>query len=416
MEPLYFLIFLAFIIIILLLILIFKKAPVVTTNNESLLLHIQQLIQQETLHQMQVVKQLSQDQKQTLEQSHHNLQQTLWQFQQQITKNIKEIGHHHQQFNQQTTNYLQHLKKDVNEHLSHLRLDNAQQLEQMRMTVDEKLQKTLNERLAHSFEIVHKQLVTVQEGLGAMQNIANDVGGLKKVLSNVKLRGGIGEVQLGLILEQILSAEQYGYQVKVNPNENTVVEYAIKLPGNNELDHIWVPIDSKFPKDTYENLLHAYDQGDAQQILVQQKQLEITLKKMAKDIHDKYIQPPFTTGFGILFLPFESIYAEVIRNSSLVDQIQQQYNVVITGPNTITALLNSLQMGFKTLAIQKRSQEVWQVLAGVKKEFSNFENLITKAQQNIQTGLNQLDDLVGRRTRAINRQLKDVTDEPSLLD
>lgn len=416
MEPLYFLIILAIITIILLLILIFKKAPVVTTNNESLLLHIQQLIQQETLHQIQVVKQLSQDQKQTLEQSHNTLQQTLWQFQQQITKNIKEIGHHHQQFNQQTTNYLQHLKMDVNEHLSHLRLDNAQQLEQMRMTVDEKLQKTLNERLAHSFEIVHKQLVTVQEGLGAMQNIANDVGGLKKVLSNVKLRGGIGEVQLGLILEQILSAEQYGYQVKVNPSENTVVEYAIKLPGNNEFDHIWVPIDSKFPKDTYENLLHAYDQGDAQQILVQQKQLEITLKKMAKDIHDKYIQPPFTTGFGILFLPFESIYAEVIRNSSLVDQIQQQYNVVITGPNTITALLNSLQMGFKTLAIQKRSQEVWQVLAGVKKEFSNFENLITKAQQNIQTGLNQLDDLVGRRTRAINRQLKDVTDEPSLLD
>lgn len=411
----YILIYLLLIINTLLIIaLFFRKTK--QENNDDKFQHLKELIQQQQQHFLQLFNQHIKEQKNMLDLQHTQIQQQLQQIHQQQIKQIKDITTYNQQFNNQMTNYIQHLKQDVNEHLSHLRLDNAQQLDQMRATVDEKLQKTLNERLAHSFEIVNKQLMTVQEGLGAMQHIANDVGGLKKVLSNVKLRGGIGEVQLGMILEQILSADQYGYQVKVNPHENTVVEYAIKLPGQDHQEQIWVPIDSKFPKDTYEHLLTAYDSGDPQQILLQQKNLEQTLKKMAKDIHDKYIHPPFTTGFGILFLPFESIYAEVIRNSSLVDQIQQQYNVVITGPNTITALLNSLQMGFKTLAIQKRSQEVWQVLAGVKKEFSNFEMLITKAHNNIQTGLNQLDDLVGKRTRAINRQLKDITNDTNLIE
>ena len=292
-------------------------------------------------------------------------------------------------------------------------------LEQMRETVDEKLQKTLNERLSQSFETVGKQLQSVQEGLGEMKTLAQDVGGLKKVLSNVKTRGGVGEVQLEMLLEQILAPEQYEANVKTKKGSNDSVEFAIKLPGRDEHQtSIYLPIDAKFPKDAYENLLNAYDTADAKIIDAASKSFDNAVKEMAKDICDKYLDPPNTTDFGIMFLPFESIYAEVVRKASLLEDMQRNYKIVVTGPTTLAAILNSLQMGFRTLAIQKRSSEVWQVLGAVKKEFENFGGMLQKAQNNIQTGLNQLDDVMGKRTRAIQRRLKGVealTEEESKL-
>ncbi|HZK95926.1 MAG TPA: DNA recombination protein RmuC [Prolixibacteraceae bacterium] len=282
-------------------------------------------------------------------------------------------------------------------------------LEEIRITVDEKLQKTLNERLGQSFELVVRQLENVQKGLGEMQTLAQDVGGLKRVLSNVKMRGSIGEVQLAMLLEQILAPGQYESNVKTKAGSADIVEFAIKLPGRDENNSVvWLPVDAKFPKDIYEQLQAAHDTGDLLKIDAAQKLLEQTIKKMARDIHDKYIDPPNTTDFGIMFLPFEGIYAEVVRRASLLDELQRTYKIVVTGPTTLAAILNSLQMGFKTLAIQQRSGEVWKVLGAVKKEFELFGRLVEKAQGNIQTGLNQLDDVLGKRTRAIQRKLKDV--------
>ena len=312
---------------------------------------------------------------------------------------------------------------DLTEGQSKLVQQTEKKLEQMRETVDEKLQKTLNERLGQSFEAVGKQLEAVQLGLGEMKTLANDVGGLKKVLSNVKMRGGIGEVQLAMLLEQILAPEQYAANVKTKLNSADIVEFAIKLPGRDDNNkQVWLPIDAKFPKDVYEQLQTAYDQSDLTQIEIAQKNLEQTIKKMAKDISDKYIDPPNTTDFGILFLPFEGIYAEVVRKASLLEDLQRNYKIVVTGPSTLAAILNSLQMGFKTLAIQKRSGEVWKVLGNVKTEFEKFGGLIEKAQGNIQNGLKQLDEVVGVRTRAIQRQLRDVevlgdsTEDQNLLE
>ena len=285
-----------------------------------------------------------------------------------------------------------------------------QKLEAIRGTVEEKLEKTLSERLGQSFETVGKQLIEVQKGLGEMQTIAADVGGLKKVLSNVKLRGGVGEVQLALLLEQMLAPSQYEANVRTKKGSADPVEFAIKLPGrsDDERSFVYLPIDAKFPKETYENLLYAYEHGDPEAIESAAKTLEQTIKKMAKDIHDKYIEPPHTTDFAIMFLPFESIYAEVIRRSALVDQLRDAYKITVAGPTTLVAILNSLQMGFRTLALQKRSGEVWKVLSTVKSEFAKFGGLLEKAQKNFQTGMGQLDEVVGTRTRAIERQLREV--------
>lgn len=289
-------------------------------------------------------------------------------------------------------------------------------LESIRVTVEEKLEKTLSERLGQSFETVGKQLIEVQKGLGEMQTIAADVGGLKKVLSNVKLRGGVGEVQLAMLLEQILAPNQYEANVKTKKGSSDSVEFAIKLPGKSEDEGsiVYLPIDAKFPKDTYEHLINAYENAIPDDIEAASKKLEITIRKMAKDIRDKYLDPPNTTDFAIMFLPFESIYAEVIRRSSLVDQLRDEYKITVAGPTTLMAILNSLQMGFRTLSIQKRSSEVWKVLSAVKKEFGNFGGLLEKAQKNIQTGLGQLDDVVGTRTRAIQRQLNNVETIPTI--
>lgn len=289
-------------------------------------------------------------------------------------------------------------------------------LESIRVTVEEKLEKTLSERLGQSFETVGKQLIEVQKGLGEMQTIATDVGGLKKVLSNVKLRGGVGEVQLALLLEQILAPNQYDANVRTKKGSSEPVEFAIKLPGRSEDESafVYLPIDAKFPKDTYEHLIAAYENAIPDDIEVATKNLETVIKKMAKDIRDKYLDPPNTTDFAIMFLPFESIYAEVIRRSSLIDQLRSEFKITVAGPTTLMAILNSLQMGFRTLALQKRSSEVWKVLGTVKKEFEVFGGLLEKAQKNIQTGLGQLDDVVGTRTRAIQRQLRNVETLPAV--
>ena len=287
-------------------------------------------------------------------------------------------------------------------------------LEEMRATVDEKLQKTLHERIGQSFEFVSKQLENVQKGLGEMQTLAQDVGGLKRVLSNVKIRGTIGEVQLSMLLEQILASDQYDTNVKTKPGSDKLVEFAVKLPGRAEGDEsVYLPIDAKFPKDVYEQLLDAYESGDLQRVETTSRILEQTIRGMAKDIRDKYLAPPHTTDFGIMFLPFESIYGEVTRRAALLEQLQQEYHVIVTGPTTLAAILNSLQMGFRTLAIQKRSSEVWRILGGVKAEFEKFGGLLEKAQKNLQTANNQLEEVMGKRTRAIQRQLRSVEALPA---
>ncbi|WP_321517131.1 DNA recombination protein RmuC [uncultured Bacteroides sp.] len=287
-------------------------------------------------------------------------------------------------------------------------------LDDMRVMVEEKLQKTLNERIGQSFEIVRTQLENVQKGLGEMKSLAQDVGGLKKVLTNVKMRGTFGEVQLGALLEQMMSPEQYDANVKTKKSATEFVEYAIKLPGKDDAyNTVYMPIDAKFPKDVYEQYYDAFEAGDAALIDSSSKQLEITIKRMAKDIHDKYIDPPFTTDFAIMFLPFESIYAEVIRRTALVETLQKDYKIVVTGPTTLGAILNSLQMGFRTLAIQKRTSEVWTVLGAVKTEFGKFGGLLEKVQKNIQNAGDQLEEVMGKRTRAIERRLKQVEALPT---
>lgn len=282
-------------------------------------------------------------------------------------------------------------------------------LEEIRITVEEKLQKTLNERISQSFRIVNEQLENVQKGLGEMQTLAQDVGGLKRVLSNVKTRGNIGEIQLSMLLEQLLAPEQYEANVKTRKGSDALVEFAVKLPGKDELtDCVYLPIDAKFPKDMYEQLLDAYDTADPQQIETAGKNLETTIRKMAKDISDKYLDPPATTEFGIMFLPFEGIYAEVVRRSALLEDLQRNYHVVVTGPTTLAAILNSLQMGFRTLAIQKYSGEVWKILGAVKKEFESMGGMLEKAKKHLETANGQIDNVLGVRTRAIQRRLKDV--------
>lgn len=282
-------------------------------------------------------------------------------------------------------------------------------LEKIRATVEEKLDKTLADRLGRSFETVGKQLSEVQQGLGEMKNLAQDVGGLKRVLSNVKLRGGLGEVQLEMLLENILAPGQYEANVCTKSGNREVVEFAVKLPGNGGSDeHIWLPVDAKFPKDVYEKLQNAYDMADSAAMELAQKELENAIKLNAKDIAVKYLDPPHTTNFAIMFLPFEGIYAEVVRNANLLEEVQKKYNVIVTGPTTLAAILNSLQMGFRTLAIQRRSSEVWETLGAVKTEFETFGGILEKAKNKIQGGISDIDTLVGTRTRAIRRKLKDV--------
>ena len=282
-------------------------------------------------------------------------------------------------------------------------------LERMRETVDEKLHKTLEERLGKSFEMVTQQLLVVQKGLGEMQTIASGVGDLKKVLSNVKTRGVLGEIQLGNILEEIMSREQYETNVKTKKGSDAIVEFAIKLPGKDNNDgSVYLPIDAKFPQEDYVRLQTAYEAGDPIAVEISMKALLQAVKKFAKDISTKYIDPPHTTDFGIMFLPIEGLFAEVVRQPDMIAFLQREYKIVVTGPTTLAAMLNSLRMGFKTLAIQKRSSEVWNVLASVKKEFNTFGGVLEKAQKKLNEANNEIENLVGTRTRIMQSKLKNV--------
>ena len=314
-----------------------------------------------------------------------------------------------------TTNELQREKLEAMTHSQELLVQSTEKrLDEMRLMVEEKLQKTLNERIGQSFELVRTQLENVQQGLGEMKNLAQDVGGLKRVLTNVKTRGTFGEVQLQALLEQMLSPEQYAANVKTKKKGTEFVEFAVKLPGKEDgLECVYLPIDAKFPKDAYEQYLDAYDSGEVERINATSHQLEAVVKKMARDIRDKYLEPPYTTDFGIMFLPFENIYAEVIRRTALVELLQREFRVIVTGPTTLGAILNSLQMGFRTLAIEKRSSEVWTVLAAVKTEFGKFGGMLEKVQKNLEAAGSQLDEVIGKRTRAIERKLRQVQELPS---
>jgi len=310
-----------------------------------------------------------------------------------------------------TDKRLEQMRTTVETQLKALQEDNTRKLEQMRTTVDEKLHNTLEQRLGQSFKIVSDRLELVHKGLGEMQTLATGVGDLKKVLTNVKTRGVIGEYQLENILEQLLTPEQYAKNVKTKQGSNAMVEFAVKLPGKKEArQFVWLPLDAKFPTEDYQVLLSAYDNASSEQIESTRKQLASRIRLFAKEIHTKYIDPPHTTDFGIMFLPFEGLYAEVLR-LGLFEAVQREYKIVISGPTTLAAFLNSLQMGFRTLAIEKRSSEVWEILGAVKTEFGKFGTILEKTQKKLQEASNVIDQ-AGVRTRAIERKLRDVQELP----
>lgn len=310
--------------------------------------------------------------------------------------NLEEVNHKR----------LGEMRDIIEKRLDIIRDDNNKKLSEMQQTVDEKLQKTLEEKMDKSFKLVSERLEQVYKGLGEMQTVAAGVGDLKKVLSNVKSRGILGEIQLGAILREILSPEQYEENVVTKPNSNKPVEFAVKMPMDDG-GFIYLPIDSKFPADAYSALRDAYDAGDNEQLRIARNTMITRMKSFAKDIHEKYVEVPYTTEFAIMFLPFEGLYAEAV-NCGMIETLQREYRINIAGPSTMAALLNSLQMGFKTVAIQKRSMEVWEILGAVKSEFDKFEEVLSQTQQRINQANSALDLLVGRRTRAIKRKLRDV--------
>ncbi len=332
------------------------------------------------------------------------------------------IRDHFADFNNQQTalntagsEKLADLKKTLETSLRNLQEGNEKKLEEMRTTVDEKLQKTLEARLTQSFELVSKNLESVQKGLGEMQQLATGVGDLKKVLSNVKSRGILGEIQLGAILEQILTPGQYQANVQTRKGSREMVEYAICLPGKDETGKpVYLPVDAKFPMEDYHALLTAYETGDLAAIETAKKGVVNIIKKCARDIHDKYIDPPGTTDFGIMFLPFEGLYAEVVRNTSLIESLQRDFRIIVTGPSTLAALLSSLRLGFNTLAIEKQSSEIRKTLQAVKTEFGTFEKVLVAAQQKIRGASGDIEKLVGTRTRMINSKLKKFEELPGI--
>ena len=313
---------------------------------------------------------------------------------------------------EELTKSLESVRSIVDLRLTQLQEDNSKQIDKMRATVDEKLQGTLEKRLGESFKLVSDRLEQVHQGLGAMQQLASDVGGLQRVLTNVKTRGGWGEVQLGALLEQVLTPDQFARNVKTRDESAENVEFAIKLPGDENGAPVWLPIDAKFPTEDYHRLIAAQEQGDTNAVEESMKSLEAQLKRSAKDICQKYINPPKTTDFALMFLPTEGLYAEAIRRVGLVEQVQRDWRVVFAGPTTLAALLNSLQMGFRTLAIQKRSSEVWNLLAVVKSEFGKFGEALSGVKEKLDQAARKIED-VDVRSRAITKKLRDVEELPS---
>jgi len=310
----------------------------------------------------------------------------------------------------QSEQKLEHMRRTLHDGVTRMQDSNTVQLEHIRRTVDEKLQDTLDKKLNDSFQLVSQRLEQVYKGLGEMQTLASGVGDLKRVLSNVKTRGILGEIQLGAILEQMLSPDQYAVNVAIKQGSQANVEYAIKLPGDGS-NPVWLPVDSKFPLDAYQQLLDAYDTADAEQVAQALKHLTLRVKAFAKDIRSKYIAPPATTDFAIMFLPTEGLYAELVR-AGMVETLQNEYKVNLAGPTTMGALLNSLQMGFQTLAIQKRSGEVWKILSVVKTEFDNFAGVLENTKKRLNQANDELDKLVGVRTRRIQSTLQSVQSLP----
>ena len=329
-------------------------------------------------------------------------------FQRRVDENMKTTS-------QASTEQLGKVRETVDKQLSDMRKENEAKLELMRQTVDEKLQKTLDERMTQSFQRVSTQLEQVHQGLGEMRGLAEGVGDLKKVLSGVKTRGIVGEIQLGAILRDILSSEQYEENVATISGSTERVEFAVKLPGESG-ETVWLPIDSKFPGDTYEHLVDAINAGNEEAIAAAKKGLETRIKAEAKDISSKYIAPPETTNFAILFLPFEGLYAEVVSQTGLLEQLQREYRVNVCGPSTMAALLNSLQMGFQSVAIQKHADEIQKVLSAVKTEFETYQAQLEKAQKQIRTAETTIDKILTTRTKAMNRKLRGVTALESLED
>src|SRR5436190_22780387 len=329
-----------------------------------------------------------------------------------FSRNREEAGATAKNQREELSSSLESVRSIVDLRLRQLQEDNAAHIERMRTTVDEKLQGTLERRLGEAFKAVSDRLEQVHQGLGAMQQLASDVGGLQKVLANVKMRGGWGEVQLGALLEQVLTPEQFARNVKTRDDSNENVEFAIKLPGHEDGAPVWLPIDAKFPTEDYQRLLAAQEKGDLALVENATKSLEAQLKKSAKDICQKYINPPKTTDFALMFLPTEGLYAEAIRRIGLVEQVQRECRVLIAGPTTLAALLNSLQIGFRTLAIQKRSSEVWNLLAGVKTEFGKFGEALSSVKDKLDQAARKMED-VDVRSRAITRKLRDVEELPS---
>jgi len=329
-----------------------------------------------------------------------------------FSRNREEAGASAKNQREELATSLESVRSTVDVRLRQLQDDNAAHIERMRATVDEKLQGTLERRLGEAFRAVSDRLEQVHQGLGAMQQLASDVGGLQKVLANVKTRGGWGEVQLGALLEQVLTPEQFARNVKTRDDSNENVEFAIKLPGNEDGAPVWLPIDAKFPTEDYQRLLAAQEKGDLGLVENATKSLEAQLKKSAKDICQKYINPPKTTDFALMFLPTEGLYAEAIRRIGLVEQVQRECRVILAGPTTLAALLNSLQMGFRTLAIQKRSSEVWNLLATVKTEFGKFGDALAKVKDKLDQASTDMDK-VAVRSRAITKQLNKVEELPS---
>ena len=311
-----------------------------------------------------------------------------------------------QTFSLENEQKLENIRRTMEQQLDDIREDNNKQLEEMRATVDKKLQKTLEEKMNQSFALVSERLEQVYKGLGEMQTLAVGVGDLKKVLSNVKTRGIVGEIQLGSILEDILTPDQYDTNVATKAGSRDVVEFAVKLPAHDD-GFIYLPIDSKFPGDTYAALRDAYESGSKEAVEAAAKALTVTIRREAKDIRDKYIDPPNTTEFAVIFLPFEGLYSEVV-NRGMVEVLQREYKVSIAGPSTMAALLNSIQMGFRTLAVQKRSAEVWKLLGSVKNEFETFNAVLAATQNKLDQANKELDKLVGVRSRQISRKLAAV--------
>lgn len=324
-------------------------------------------------------------------------------------ESLEKLSERFENIRRELSSALKNMLEANTENIERLRRNNQESLDRINDTVNEKLQKTLDDKISKSFETVNQQLKEVYKGLGEMRNVASGVNDLKNVLSNVKTRGTLGEIQLGAILKEILAPEQYGEQVRLDPNsaKDERVDFAVKLPGPDG-DGIWLPIDSKFPGDTYAALLKSYEAGDADAVKAARQTLVAEIKRCAKSINEKYIKTPYTTNFAIMFLPFEGLYAEVV-NMGLIESLQREHHINITGPSTMAAMLNSLQMGFKTLAIQKKSGEVWKILEAAKKEFSNFAVVLENTRDRLRKADEDLEKLVGTRTNQINRKLASVS-------